>query len=114
MAVNSTGVNAVYNAPKPKLSKEEFHKQNENGLQQAYNSPNSLYRNKDTLYIAGTKNARDAYDDIKIPLGLTRYSQRYIDADKVLQEDPNIHNIRGHSLGGSISLELQKIYPERD
>jgi hypothetical protein len=31
-----------------------------------------------------------------------------MDANKVLQEDPNIHKIRGHSLGGSVSLELQK------
>ena len=83
MAVNNTRVNTVYDTPK--LSKEEFHKQNENGLQRAYNSPNSLYKNNDTLYIASTKNARDVYDDIKIPFGLTRYRQRYMDADKVLQ-----------------------------
>ena len=106
MAVNNTGVNTVDNTPKPKLSNEEFHKQNENGLEQAYNSPSHLYQNNDTLYMARTKNFRDLYDDIKIPFGLTRYSQRYIDADNVLQQDPNIKNPIGHSLSGSVALEF--------
>jgi pimeloyl-ACP methyl ester carboxylesterase len=103
----------AYNTPKPKLSIDEFHKQNENGLRKAYNSPNYLYQDNDTLYIAGTKTSRDLYDDIKIPFGLTRYSQRYQDADKVLQQDPNIKNLVGHSLGGAASLEFEKKHPER-
>ena len=37
-----------------------------------------------------------------------------MDTDKVLQENQNVHNLVGHSLGGSASLELQKNYPERD
>jgi pimeloyl-ACP methyl ester carboxylesterase len=114
MSVNNTGVNTVDYTPKPKLSDEEYHKQNENGLEQAYNSPSHLYKNNDTLYMAGTKNARDLYDDIKIPLGLTRYTQRYMDADKVLQQDPNIKNLIGHSLSGSVALEFQKNHPERN
>jgi len=91
----------AYTTPKPKLSIDEFHKQNENGLRKAYNSPNSIYQDNDTLYIAGTKTSRDLYDDIKIPFGLTRYSQRYQDADKVLQQDPNIKLLIGQSLGGA-------------
>jgi hypothetical protein len=37
-----------------------------------------------------------------------------MDADKVLQKDPSIKNLTGHSLSGSVALELQKNYPERD
>jgi hypothetical protein len=107
--------NKAYNTntdpkPKPKLGSSEFHKQNEEGLEKAYNSPNYLYKDGDILYVGGTQTARDAYDDIsKIPWGLTRYSQRYQDADKVVQQDPSIKTLSGHSLGGSVALELQKI-----
>jgi hypothetical protein len=44
MSVNNTGINTVDYTPKPKLSDEEYHKQNENGLEQAYNSPSHLYK----------------------------------------------------------------------
>jgi hypothetical protein len=116
MSVNNTGVNTIDSTPKPKLSNEEYHKPNENGLEQAYISPTHLffYKNNDTLYMAGTKNIRDLYDDIKIPFGLTRYSQRYMDADKVLQQDPNIKNVVSHSPSGSVALEFQKKHPERN
>ena len=88
----------------------------------------------DTLYISGTKHVdsiiknqlrapgygsllqsimnndfQDVYDDLKIPLNLTRYSQRYIEADKALKANPQINKLIGHSLGGSVSLELEKI-----
>jgi hypothetical protein len=70
---------------KPPISISEFHKQNEIGIDKAYDSPNSgyLYNHGDTLYIACTYNARDVYDDLKVPFGLTRHSKRYIDADTV-------------------------------
>jgi pimeloyl-ACP methyl ester carboxylesterase len=64
--------------------------------------------------MGGTQTARDVWDDLKIPFGLTRYSKRYIDADKVLQQDPNINKLVGHSLGGAVALEFQKNYPERN
>jgi len=92
----------------------EFHKQNENGLEKAYSSPNYLYKDNDTLYVAGTQTRRDVWDDLKIPFGLTRYSQRYEDADKIIQQDPSIKSLVGHSLGGSVALEFQKNYPDRD
>jgi pimeloyl-ACP methyl ester carboxylesterase len=51
------------------------------------------------------------WDDLKIPFGLTKYSKRYIESDKVLQQDPNITKLVGHSLGGASALEFQKHYP---
>ena len=52
---------------------------------------------------------QDLYDDLKIPLNLTRYSQRYTEADKALKANPQINKLIGHSMGGSVSLELEKI-----
>jgi hypothetical protein len=54
----------------------DFHKLNEIGLERAYTSPDYLYKNNDTLYMGGTQTARDVWDDLKIPFGLTRYSKR--------------------------------------
>jgi hypothetical protein len=100
---------------KPDIGSDIFHKQNENGLQKAYNNTdNYLHKDGDTLYVAGTITPRDYWDDIKIPFGLTRYSQRYQDADKILKQDPDVKNLVSHSLGGAVSLELQKNYPERN
>ena len=56
---------------------------------------------------------QDMYDDLKIPLNLTRYSQRYIEADKALKANPQINKLIGHSIGGSVSLELEKNNPDK-
>jgi hypothetical protein len=60
------------------------------------------------MYIAGTSNFRDVWDDLKIPFNLTSNSQRYEQAEQVLKENPNIKTIIGHSLGGAVTLELNK------
>ena len=51
------------------------------GLREAYELDNGVYAAGDTLCIAGTKNMRDVWDDLKIPFGATRHMQRYEDAD---------------------------------
>ena len=56
---------------------------------------------------------QDMWDDLKIPFGLTRYTQRYQEAEKMLKDNPQIENIVSHSLGGSVSLELAKNYKEK-
>ena len=82
---------------------------NKLGLGKAYASDNSTHIDGDTLFIAGTKTARDVFSDwIKIPLGLTRYSQRYKEAEKVLAANPQVKNLIGHSLGSAVSDELSK------
>jgi len=83
------------------------------GLDIAYRQANGLYNYGDTLYIAGTKSLGDAFDDLKIPFHATKYSQRYRDAEKhVANPTLGITNVVGHSLGSSVSLELQKNYPD--
>jgi len=82
------------------------------GLQRAY-SQGDAYAHGDTLYVAGSHTAKDWYDDVtKVPFwGDLRNSTRYQQAEKALKANPNITNVVGHSLGGSVALELQKNYP---
>ena len=40
------------------------------------------------MYVAGTKSAGDVWDDLKIPFGLTAWSQRYKDAESTLNAMP--------------------------
>ncbi len=82
------------------------------GLQRAY-SQGDAYPHGNTLYIAGSHTAKDWYDDVtKVPFwGDVRNATRYQQAEKALKANPNITRVVGHSLGGSVALELQKNYP---
>ena len=91
-----------------------FHKRNEIGLGNAYKSRNKLFVEDDTLFVGGTSNLQDVWDDLKIPFGLTKYSQRYHDADNLLKTNPQVSKITGASLGGVVGLELQKQHPNRN
>ena len=45
------------------------HKINEIGLKKAYNTHKGIHIDNDTMFIAGTRNFRDVYDDVtKIPV----------------------------------------------
>ena len=82
------------------------------GLQRAYDQGDAFQRG-DSLYVSGSHTARDWYDDFtKIPFwGDLRDSHRYKEADKMLIANPQIKNVVGHSLGGSVVHELQKKHP---
>jgi hypothetical protein len=101
-----------YNKTIPKVKniglQNNYHYLNKLGLDKAYESNNKLHIQEDTLFVAGTSNLQDIWDDLKIPLGLTRYSQRYKDAEKLLVENPQIKSVIGHSLGSAVSDELSK------
>ena len=89
------------------------------GLARAYKSKGNTFVYGDTLYVAGTHptSAKDWYDDVtKIPFwGDLRNSDRYQEANKTLNENRlKIGNVVGHSLGGSVALELQKNYKGLD
>lgn len=103
------------------------------GLERAYASPSNTYVIGDTLYIAGTqfgkflsgmipshwgsgefsKGGKDVWDDVsKVPVwGDVKNSTRYGEAHTAFKANPNIKLVVGHSLGGSVALELQKQYP---
>ena len=68
------------------------------------------------VLVAGTKDfPHDAWDDVsKLPFQTTYNSLRYNNADKALTtndslyQDNEVTSIVGHSLGGSVVLEMQK------
>ena len=64
-----------------------------------------------TMYIAGSHTSKDWYDDdTKVPdWGDLRQSTRYQAATKALKENPQATHVVGHSLGGSVALQLEKI-----
>ena len=78
------------------------------GLDRAYADPRKVYMEGDSMYVAGTSSLGDVADDLALPFGLTKGTQRYIDAERVLQSNPKMRRVVGHSLGGAVSLELQR------
>ena len=80
------------------------------GLDRAYADRKGVYE-ADTLYIAGTRDLQDAWDDLKIPIRATSQAQRYKDASMVLDANPQLTRVVGHSLAGSIALDMQQKNP---
>jgi len=76
------------------------------GLDLAYKQPDSVFVQGDTMYIAGTQSVRDAVDDLFIPFNMTQHTNRFAAAESRLGRD--IRRVVGHSLGGSVALELAK------
>ena len=74
------------------------------------------------MFVAGTKDfPQDHWDDLtKIPTNTVYNTLRYINADKALKQndalypDHKITSLVGHSLAGSVVLEMQKQYPDRN
>jgi pimeloyl-ACP methyl ester carboxylesterase len=83
------------------------------GLDKAYAADEKLYVNGKTMYVAGTSNMQDVWDDLKIPFGQTSKAKRYKDADALLEANPQVENLVGHSLGGASVLELQKQHADK-
>ena len=84
------------------------------GLRRAY-AQGDYYIHGRTMFIAGSHTARDWFDDItKVPAwGDLRDSERYRKTVREFRNRDEIDTVVGHSLGGSVSLELQKNYPNR-
>ena len=82
------------------------------GLEKAYSLGDYVIHGK-TMYIAGSHTEKDWYDDVtKIPVwGDVRNSTRYQAVEKALKENPQVNRVIGHSLGGSVALQLEKDYP---
>ena len=90
-------------------------KGDEKGLDNAYANPQgtSYDAATKTMYIKGSSTATDWLDDFRtIPFGDTAQSERYgqaMDAyNHLTTSGKPVDRVVGHSLGGSVALELQK------
>ena len=89
------------------------------GLKRAYENKDGIYQNGSILYIAGTKDPIDFYDDLKLPLYQTRHTKRYKDVDKFIKDNAieidgkkhyGISDVISHSLGSAISAQINNDY----
>lgn len=112
-----TNIGNIVFRTKQILSKPFYNIADNEGLRRAYNEPNRIYVHGNRMYVAGTTwtdgytgriSLNDAIDDLKIPFFQTRNIQRYKDAEQVLEDNPNINTLVGHSMGSSVILELNK------
>ena len=78
-----------------------------------------MYRNGSILYIAGTKDPIDFYDDLKLPFYQTRNTKRYKDVDKFIKNDAieidgkkhyGVTDIISHSLGSAVGQQINNDY----
>ena len=91
--------------------------QDEKGLEKAYNNTTGWGTYYDpatrTEYVKGSQSAQDWIDDVSLlPFGMTSKAERYKQADKTYNDLINsgkpVDRVVGHSLGGSVALEMQK------
>ena len=93
-----------------KLLKQLQDISDEEGLKRAYDTQDGLYQHYNKLFIAGTKNfPQDHIDDLKLPFDDTlNKTKRGRDADAYYRSHHEIDTVIGHSLGGAVSLALEK------
>lgn len=83
------------------------------GLGRAYVRDNGIFIRNTTMCVARTKDfPQDHWGDLKIPYNLTAESLRYRSVDKALTDNQQLTSLVGHSLAGSVILEMQKKYPD--
>ena len=95
--------------------KYDNHLSDTEGLNKAYTNGKGYYLDNNKLHVAGTfgksnikSNINDILSDIGLPLNLTRYSERYKDVSEVLENNPQIQHLIGHSLAGSVNAQLDR------
>ena len=84
----------------------------EQGLNIAYETKHVLYQHYNKRFIAGTTDfPQNHIDDLKLPFDDTlNKTKRGRDADAYYRSHHEIDTVIGHSLGGSVSLALEKQY----
>ena len=91
------------------------------GLSKAYGNGKGYYIDGDKMYVAGTFGkgtfggaVNDILADVGLPFKMTKYSQRYKDTSKALDENNEVKHLITHSLGSSVGAQITKDYPERE
>ena len=109
----------IHNEVKEELAGTETFLTDTQGLRLAYESPDRIYRNGSQLYIAGTKDPIDFWDDLKLPVYQTRNTKRYKDVNKFIEDDAieidgkkhyGITDIISHSLGSAVGQQINNDY----
>ena len=123
------GENILYEAPNTRnkivsdvrndLAGQESYITDTQGLKLAYENPDGIYKNGSILYIAGTKDPIDFWDDVKLPFYQTKNTKRYRDVDKFIKDDAieingkkhyGITDIISHSLGSAVGQQINNDY----
>ena len=91
------------------------------GLSRAYGNGKGVYIDGDKMYVSGTFGkgtfsgaANDILADVGLPFKMTKYSQRYKDTSKALDENNEVKHLITHSLGSSVGAQITKDFPERE
>ena len=111
--------NKVVDDVKEALAGREDFLTDTQGLRLAYESPDRMYRNGSILHIAGTKDAIEFWDDLKLPFSQTRNTKRYKDVDKFIKDEAieidgkkhyGVTDIISHSLGSAVGQQINNDY----
>ena len=79
----------------------------------ACDTRDGLYQHYNILFIAGTKDPIDVIDDLNFPFDDTlNNTTRGNTADAYYRSHHGIDTVIGHSLGGAVSLALEKQYKQ--
>ncbi len=72
------------------------------GIDRAYKAKDGVYIHGNRMYISGTRNMQDVWDDVtKVSMyDKLIHSERYQQAKQALDENPQVKHLSGHSLGG--------------
>ena len=109
--------NTLYSEERHIGNKEKL--EDRQGLKNAYDSPSGLYKTGKTLYISGTTGkdgsiTRDILDDlIHLPSRSAENTEKYKDAIKMLEKNPQVTRLVSHSLGSAVVNRINELQPNR-
>ena len=90
---------------------------NSQGIKYAYDRDNKIFVKGNKMYVGGTASAVNWLENFtKLPFGVlggVRDMERYIEAKRVLQDNPQTTELVGHSQEGPVVLTLAKDFPDR-
>ena len=76
----------------------------------AYDRGNKVYVRGNKMYVGGTVSANDWKQNFTmLKTGQIRNMDRYKEARRVLLENPQVDTLLGHSMGGSVVLEIMSL-----
>ena len=88
------------------------------GINMASERDNKIHVRRNKMYIAGTTNMTNWLGNFtKLPFGVlggVRAMEGYIEAERIIKENPQIEELVGHFKAGVVALQLAKDFLERN